>query len=105
MAARVSVVDGERETMRWVSVVRAAGRWQPSKTTNRMNRESCSTPIGSDDPVLVELLDQRGPRHPQPARRLALVLPGRFELVRDDRALERLHPRAQRVARPRISPR
>ncbi len=58
----------------------------------------------SEQLVLVQLLDQRGPRHAEAPGGLALVVLGGAELLGDDLALERLDPRAQRVVRARDRP-
>ena len=56
-----------------------------------------------EERVLVELLDERRARDAEAARGLALVLARRLELGGDDRALEALDARAQRMARARIA--
>ena len=57
----------------------------------------------TDEPVLVQLLDERGARDAEASRGLALVVSGRLERLGDERPLERLDARAQRVARAGIA--
>src|SRR5260221_208611 len=51
-----------------------------------------------EEAVFVQFLDQGWARHTQSPRGLALVLAARFELLRDDSALERFDAGAQRMA-------
>src|SRR5882672_6410618 len=115
MANMVSVVDGESDTTRDAREVGAGGAFRPHAVKARTTASAVASAemivlrtrtvrrLSLDQGVLVQLLDQRRPRHAQPAGRLALVLARGIELLRDDRALERLDPRAQRMARSGIA--
>src|SRR4051812_28805030 len=83
------------------------GRCRPRRAAGRDGlspfRRLSSGFTGSHQTVLVQLLDERRSRDAEAAGGLALVLLRGGEALGDDRALEGLDPRAQRVIRPRIA--
>ena len=76
------------------------GASRPRATAPRQARAAPAGVSSPDEPVLVQLLDERRPRHAEPSRGLALVVARRLEGLGDERALEGLDARAQRVAGP-----